>query len=64
MTDIDFSRRPRAEKGGAGTWVERAGEFRRRFAVDAHGQRVLPRQQQIWNEFVEAVRPVTRGEHA
>jgi DNA-binding PadR family transcriptional regulator len=28
------------------------------------GQRVLARQRQTWGEFVEAVRVVTRGEHA
>jgi hypothetical protein len=28
------------------------------------GQRVLARQRQTWEEFVEAVRLVTRGEQA
>jgi PadR family transcriptional regulator, regulatory protein PadR len=48
-----------------GTWVEKAGERRRRFyRLTATGQRVLVRQRQTWDEFVEAVRLVTRGEHA
>ena len=47
-----------------GTWVERAGERRRRsYRLTATGQRVLARQRQTWDEFVEAVRLVTRGEH-
>jgi PadR family transcriptional regulator len=48
-----------------GTWVEKAGERRRRFyRLTPTGQRVLARQRQTWHEFVEAVRLVTRGEHA
>jgi PadR family transcriptional regulator, regulatory protein PadR len=49
-----------------GTWVEKAGERRRRFyRLTPMGQRVLLRQRQTWDEFVEAVRLVTRGgEHA
>src|ERR671915_797908 len=48
-----------------GAWVERAGERRRRFyRLTPTGQRVLARQRQTWDEFVEAVRLVTRGEHA
>ena len=48
-----------------GTWVEKAGERRRRFyRLTPSGQRVLARQRQTWDEFVEAVRLVTRGEHA
>ena len=35
---------------------ERLGLFR--------GQRVLVRQRETWDEFVEAVRLVTRGKHA
>jgi PadR family transcriptional regulator, regulatory protein PadR len=46
-------------------WVEKAGERRRRFyRLTPTGQRVLARQRQTWDEFVEAVRLVTRGEHA
>jgi PadR family transcriptional regulator, regulatory protein PadR len=48
-----------------GTWVERPGERRRRFyRLTPAGQRVLIQQRRTWNEFVEAVRLVTRGEHA
>ena len=48
-----------------GTWVEKAGERRRRFyKVTAEGRRVLARQRQTWDTFVEAVRRVTGGEHA
>jgi PadR family transcriptional regulator, regulatory protein PadR len=48
-----------------GTWVEKAGERRRRFyRLTSTGERVLARQRQTWDEFVEAVRMVTRGEHA
>src|SRR5688572_488733 len=48
-----------------GTWVEKAGERRRRFyRVTPTGQRVLGQQRQTWDEFAEAVRMVTRGEHA
>ena len=46
-------------------WVEKAGERRRRFyRLTPTGQRVLLRQRQTWDEFVEAVRLVTGGEHA
>jgi PadR family transcriptional regulator PadR len=48
-----------------GTWVEKPGERRRRFyRLTPVGQRVLLQQHQTWDDFVEAVRLVTRGEHA
>ncbi|HVT49633.1 MAG TPA: helix-turn-helix transcriptional regulator [Vicinamibacterales bacterium] len=48
-----------------GTWVEKPGERRRRFyRPTTAGQRVLRQQRRTWDEFVEAVRMVTRGEHA
>jgi len=48
-----------------GTWVEKPGERRRRFyKVTAEGRRVLAEQRKTWAAFVEAVRRVTRGEHA
>ena len=48
-----------------GTWIEKPGERRRRFyKLTPTGQRVLRRQQETWDEFVEAVRLVTRGEQA
>ena len=47
-----------------GTWVEKAGERRRRFyRVTAEGRRVLARQRETWDAFVEAVRMVTGGDH-
>ena len=46
-------------------WVEKAGERRRRFyRLTLTGRRVLARQLQTWDQFVEAVRLVTRVEHA
>ena len=48
-----------------GAWVEKPGERLRRFyRLTATGRKVLSQQRQTWDEFVEAVRLVTRGEHA
>lgn len=48
----------------AGTWVEKAGERRRRFyKVTAEGRRVLAQQRKTWARFVEAVRRITGEEH-
>ena len=48
-----------------GTWVEKAGERRRRFyKVTAEGREVLARQRKTWDTFVDAVRRVTGDEHA
>jgi PadR family transcriptional regulator len=48
-----------------GTWIEKAGERRRRFYnLTAEGRRVLAQQRKTWDAFVEAVRRVTRDEHA
>jgi DNA-binding MarR family transcriptional regulator len=48
-----------------GTWVEKAAERRRRFyKLTPEGRRVLARQRETWEAFVEAVRRVTGGEHA
>jgi PadR family transcriptional regulator PadR len=48
-----------------GTWVEKAGQRRRRFyKVTADGRRVLAAQRKTWEAFVKAVRRVTGGEHA
>jgi transcriptional regulator len=48
-----------------GTWVERAGERRRRFyRLTGTGRRVLSKQMRAWDDFTEAVRLVTRGGHA
>ena len=48
-----------------GTWVEKAGERRRRFyRLTETGHTVLSQQRRTWDNFVEAVRLVTGGEHA
>src|SRR6188768_2853605 len=48
-----------------GTWVEKAGERRRRFyKVTGEGRRVLAQQKKTWAAFVEAVRRVTKVDHA
>jgi len=48
-----------------GMWVEEPGERRRRFyRLTPAGRRVLLQQRRTWDAFVEAVRLVTRGEHA
>ena len=48
-----------------GSWVERAGERRRRYyKLTAVGRRVLARQRASWATFVDAVRLVTEKEHA
>ena len=48
-----------------GSWVEKAGERRRRFyRVTAEGRRVLSAQRKTWAAFVEAVQRITGGEHA
>jgi PadR family transcriptional regulator, regulatory protein PadR len=48
-----------------GTWVEKAGERRRRFyALTAEGRRVLVRQRQTWKAFVGAMALVTGVDHA
>ncbi len=46
-----------------GMWVEKPGERRRRiYKVTREGVRVLARQRETWQAFVEAVRLVTSGE--
>jgi PadR family transcriptional regulator, regulatory protein PadR len=65
--DSLYPLRYRLEERGwiKGAWVEKAGERRRRFyRLTPTGQPVLLRQRQTWDELVEAVRLVTRGEHA
>jgi len=48
-----------------GSWVEKPGERRRRFyRLTADGRRVLARQRETWDTFVDAVRLVTGEEHA
>jgi PadR family transcriptional regulator PadR len=48
-----------------GTWVEKAGERRRRFyTLTAEGRRVLVRQRKTWKAFVGAMALVTGVENA
>jgi PadR family transcriptional regulator, regulatory protein PadR len=48
-----------------GSWVEKAGERRRRFyKVTPEGRQVLGEQKKAWAKFVRAVQRVTGGEHA
>ena len=48
-----------------GSWVEKAGERRRRlYKLTADGRRMLALQQKTWAAFVAAVRRVTGDEHA
>jgi transcriptional regulator len=48
-----------------GTWVEKPSERRRRvYRVTAQGKKVLAHQRKTFEAFVQAVRRVTRGEHA
>ena len=48
-----------------GTWVEKAGDRRRRYyRVTPEGRRVLAQQRKAWAAFVEAVRRVTGAENA
>jgi PadR family transcriptional regulator PadR len=48
-----------------GRWVEKAGQRRRRFySLTPKGRRVLARQRETWNTFVEAMRLITDTRHA
>ena len=48
-----------------GTWIEKAGERRRRFyKLTAEGRTVHAQQRKTWAAFVEAVRRITGDEHA
>lgn len=48
-----------------GAWVERPGERRRRcYGLTPKGRRVLAQQRQTWETFVDAVRHITRPDHA
>jgi PadR family transcriptional regulator, regulatory protein PadR len=48
-----------------GTWVEKAGQRRRRcYQLTADGRRVLARQRETWAIFVQSVQSVIGGEHA
>lgn len=48
-----------------GTWVEKAGQRRRRFyRITEPGKKVLAAQRSGWESFVCAVRQITEAEHA
>lgn len=48
-----------------GTWVEKAGERRRRFyALTGEGRRVLVGQRETWRTFVAAMGLITGVHHA
>jgi transcriptional regulator len=49
----------------AGTWVEKAGQRRRRYyRLTPEGTRVLAAQKRTWKAFVAAVGRLTGDEHA
>ncbi len=48
-----------------GRWVEKSGQRRRRYyRLTPQGQKVLARQRQSWQDFVEAVGKITGIEYA
>jgi transcriptional regulator len=57
----------RLERRGwlTGSWVEKAGQRRRRYyRLTREGRQVLAQQQQGWERFVAAVARITRVRHA
>lgn len=49
----------------SGKWLEKAGERRRRlYRLSPEGKQVLAAQRDHWKEFAEAIRRITRPEHA
>jgi len=48
-----------------GTWVEKAGQRRRRcYQLTDNGRRVLAQQRETWATFVQSVQSIIGGEHA
>jgi PadR family transcriptional regulator PadR len=48
-----------------GTWIEKAGQRRRRFyRLTPEGRRVLARQRDTWKNFVRAMGLITGADHA
>ena len=48
-----------------GSWVEKAGQRRRRFyRLTTEGRRVLARQRKTWRTFVRAIGLITGVDHA
>lgn len=57
----------RLERRGwiTGRWVEKGGQRRRRFyRLTSDGRKVLEAQREGWEAFVQAIRRITRHEHA
>jgi DNA-binding PadR family transcriptional regulator len=57
----------RLEKRGwiQGRWVEKEGQRRRRYyKLTAEGRKVLAAQRRGWEKFVDAIRRITKVEHA
>jgi len=57
----------RLEKRGwiQGRWVEKEGQRRRKYySLTDEGRQVLDSQRRGWDSFVEAVKRITRPEHA
>ena len=46
-----------------GRWVEKDGRRRRFYRITREGREVLAAQRRGWDEFVQAVRQITSGEH-
>lgn len=48
-----------------GDWVDNPGERRRRcYALTSEGRQVLAQQRETWDTFVDAIRQITRPDHA
>jgi transcriptional regulator len=48
-----------------GSWVEKAGQRRRRYyRLTTEGRKVLAAQRSTWQAFVKAINRITRIEHA
>jgi transcriptional regulator len=57
----------RLEKRGwiQGRWVEKEGQRRRRYyKLTAEGRKVLAAQRRGWEKFVDAIKRITKVEHA
>jgi PadR family transcriptional regulator PadR len=49
----------------AGSWVEKAGQRRRRYyKLTAAGRKMLKAQRSTWLDFVDAIRRITEAENA
>jgi transcriptional regulator len=49
----------------AGTWVEKAGQRRRRFyRLTPKGRKILAQQKKSWSAFAQAIGRIVAGQHA